>query len=246
MRKNLRAIAIYIMMKERKKLIYVAQPPEGLFYLPQFFSAEQEREILQHVSAQPFEPYDHHGYKANREVVYYGTQGGYNGEDAEARTEPMPEWMLPLRNRFADVVGLNHEELEMGLVARYAVGAGIGWHRDRPQFGPTVLGISFASDAEMRFRRFVGESEEMFKITLQHGSAYIMSGPARSVWQHGMNPVKQLRYSITFRTIKDKKKGAVDPRQVPDQIAARLKTLGVNSGLPAEVQEPAQQLKFAF
>jgi alkylated DNA repair protein (DNA oxidative demethylase) len=222
-------------VKTRKKIVYVKEPPEGLFYLPGFLSPAQEHGLLKHVSEQPFEPYDHHGYKANREVVYFGTQGGYNGLGAEEKAEAMPEWLTPLRERFADVIGLSPEELVMALVARYEVGAGIGWHRDRPQFGPSVLGLSLASDAEMRFRRFVGDNEEMYKIKLERGSAYVIGGPARSVWQHGMNPVKELRYSITFRTLRDKLKDATDARHDPETIAKRLRGL--------RFSEPTGQLK---
>jgi len=32
-------------------------------------------------------------------------------------------------------------------------------------------------------------------------SLYAMSGTARSVWEHSIAPVDELRYSITFRTL---------------------------------------------
>jgi DNA oxidative demethylase len=236
------------MAKERKKIIYVTQPPEGLFYIPKFLSAEEERAILREVEAQPFEPYDHHGYKANREVVYFGT-GDYSGGTTE-RVQ-MPDWMLALRDRFAHVMELRPEEIAMGMTAKYTTGAGIGWHRYRPQFGPTIMGISLESDAEMRFRRYIGDKEELFKINLEHGSAYLMSGPARSVWQHGMNPVKTLRYSITFRTLNDKVRDPIDPRHKPERITQRLAELSIKYATwapepPPENAPAARQLKLAF
>ena len=234
------------MVNKRKKLIYVNEPPEGLFYIPGFFSAEQQQDILKDISTQPFEPYDHHGYKANREVVYFGTQGGYNGVGAEGKAEPMPGWLCPLRDRFAHLLGLSSEELQMALVARYDVGAGIGWHRDRPQFGPSVFGVSLASDAEMRFRRMSDDYEEMFKINLEAGSAYLISGPARSIWQHGMKPVSQIRYSITFRTIRDKRDASDDPRHAPAEITKRLASLGIDFGIAVEQAESQKQLKLAL
>lgn len=214
----------------RKKIVYVTEPPEGLFYIPEFLSTQQEHEILNHVQALPFEPYDHHGYKANREVVYLGIPEGYNARGTTVQTEPMPEWILPLRERFAALLDLRADELAMALVARYAIGAGIGWHRDRPQFGPSVLGLSLGADAEMRFRRFIGDKEEMYKVNLQRRSAYIISGSARSIWQHGMNPVKQLRFSITFRTLRDKQNDMRDFRHSPAEISKRLDLLKVTVG----------------
>lgn len=238
------------MAKERKKLIYVNEAPEGLFYIPEFITVAEEEVILRHVCAQPFEPYDHHGYKANREVVYYGMQGGYNGDGAEEKTEPMPAWLSSLRDRFANLMGLDADELVMALVARYPAGAGIGWHRDRPQFGPTVMGLSLQSDAEMRFRRYLPDSEEMFKIKLERRSVYLISGPSRVIWQHGMIPVKTLRFSITFRTLRDKERDPNDPRHKPIEIARRLDGLQIRycNAQQANIaaDEEPKQLKFAF
>lgn len=230
----------------RKKIIHVVEPPDGLFYIPQFLTAQEEQEILHHVSAQTFEPYDHHGYKANREVIYFGTPGGYGVGGAEIIPEPIPDWLMPLRERYAQLIDLRAEELAMVMAARYDVGAGIGWHRDRPQFGPSVLGLSLASDAEMRFRRFLNDKEEMYKINLERGSAYIIAGPSRSVWQHGMIPVKQLRYSITFRTIRNQQIDLKDRRHAPESIAKRLSDLKLQSCPISTKQDQSTQLTLSL
>jgi alkylated DNA repair dioxygenase AlkB len=33
-------------------------------------------------------------------------------------------------------------------------------------------------------------------------SAYLLRGPVRRDWEHSIPPVEQLRYSVTFRSIK--------------------------------------------
>jgi alkylated DNA repair dioxygenase AlkB len=33
-------------------------------------------------------------------------------------------------------------------------------------------------------------------------SAYLLQGPARTVWEHSIPAVESLRYSITFRTFR--------------------------------------------
>lgn len=208
----------------RRRIIRTSEPPEGLFYIPDFLSVGEEQDLLLQISAEPFKPYDHQGYLAKREIVFYGAGGGYKGRDDD-NTPSIPEWLEPLRSRCANLIGLDSEELAMALVAHYPQGAGIGWHRDAPQFGPTVIGVSFASDADMRFRRFTDEHEHIFRIKLERRSAYLMSGPARSAWQHGMAPVKELRYSITFRTIK-RKNFVEDPRHSPENISQRLANIG--------------------
>jgi alkylated DNA repair dioxygenase AlkB len=96
----------------------------------------------------------------------------------------------------------------------YTTGAGIGWHRDAPAFGPTVVGISLGSEEVMRFRRQVGDHFEMYKQPLERRSIYVLGGSSRSYWQHSLPPAKQLRYSITFRTVKEKYK-APPENQMP-------------------------------
>jgi alkylated DNA repair dioxygenase AlkB len=49
-------------------------------------------------------------------------------------------------------MGREPGELVDPLVTRYPPGAGIGWHRDAPQFGE-VGGISLLTACRMRFRR---------------------------------------------------------------------------------------------
>lgn len=213
-----------------------SEPPEGLFYIPDFLSVEQEQHLLSYISIEAFRPYHYQGYLAKREIVFYGASGGYKGRDDE-NTPSIPEWIEPLRSRCANLLGLDSEELAMALVAHYPEGAGIGWHRDAPQFGPTVFGVSLASDADMRFRRFIGEQEEIFRIKLQQRSAYLISGPARSEWQHGMAPVKALRYSITFRTIRRRNRQIDDARHSPSNIAARLASLGLNADKTADFHQ---------
>jgi len=38
------------------------------------------------------------------------------------------------------------------------------------------------------------------EVSLQPRSAYLMTGAARSAYEHHIPPVRALRYSITFRT----------------------------------------------
>ncbi|HEY9757259.1 MAG TPA: alpha-ketoglutarate-dependent dioxygenase AlkB [Oculatellaceae cyanobacterium] len=204
--------------------------PSGLIYIPNFLSAAQEQECLAAIDELPFEPYLFGDYVAKRLVVQFGA------EEYRARTyggnqklETMPGWLNQLRQRCADFVGLDVEEVAQSLVARYE-DAGIGWHRDAPQFGPTVIGVSLGIPATMRFRRMMKDHEDLFRIELAPRSAYIMSGDARSIWQHSIPVTKGLRYSVTFRTIAaiqpDQSFGVrereIDKRHQTGAIVARL------------------------
>jgi alkylated DNA repair protein (DNA oxidative demethylase) len=108
------------------------------------------------------------------------------------------EW---LRERCARLAGLDPAELAQILFTRYPPGATIGWHRDAPVFG-TVVGVSLLSACRMRFRRTVGGDPIVFERVLERRSAYVLAGSARWAWQHSIPPTKELRYSVTFRTLR--------------------------------------------
>jgi alkylated DNA repair dioxygenase AlkB len=95
------------------------------------------------------------------------------------------------------------EELAEILVQRYPPGATIGWHRDAPAFD-IVVGISLGGSARLRFQRGKGEQRRVFEVALEPRSGYVLSGAARSSWQHSIPATKELRYSITFRTLRRK------------------------------------------
>ncbi len=229
-------------MKRRKTIVKVNRAPEGLFYLPNFLDRQEESAVVEKFAELNFNPYDHHGFTSKREIVHYGGASGYKVSGPEP-TGPMPEWLETLRQRCMGLIDLSTDEVALTLVAHYPSGAGIGWHRDAPQFGLTVIGSSFGSTAVMRFRRFLqGDIEELYRINLAPGSAYIMSGASRSVWQHSLVPVSAARYSITFRTRKEIVTD-VELRQTPEQIKKRLLALGMQFSASIDCEDEPQQLQ---
>ena len=93
------------------------------------------------------------------------------------------------------------------LVSRYPPGAGIGWHRDAPAFGDPVIGVSLLAVCRMRFQRTAGDERRLFELELEPRSAYALSGSARWAWQHSIPAAKELRYSVTFRTLRKRANG---------------------------------------
>jgi alkylated DNA repair protein (DNA oxidative demethylase) len=70
-------------------------------------------------------------------------------------------------------------------------------------FGPVVAGLSLGSACVMRFQRRPADGERrVFELPLERRSAYVLSGAARAAWQRSIPPVPEVRYSITFRTIR--------------------------------------------
>ena len=136
------------------------------------------------------------------EGVHFGWDYRYDSWTISP-TEPIPQWLLPFRLRAADVMRVSMEAIQEVLITRYEPGAGIGWHRDAPMFGPRVLGVSLVGSCRMRFQRTVNGKRQTAEAVLSPRSLYVLTGAARFSWQHAIPPGKEWRYSVTFRTLKD-------------------------------------------
>ena len=162
---------------------------------------EEEKLLLSQIDQLSFSEIRMHGVTAKRRVVHFGWDYGYDSWTIEP-TEPIPDWLTPLRLRAGALMGVSGEAVEEVLVTRYDAGAGIGWHRDAPMFGPMIVGVSLAGTCRMRFQRKVAAERETAETILAPRSSYLLTGAARFLWQHSIPPAKELRYSITFRTLK--------------------------------------------
>ena len=194
-------------MAARYKL--VADPPSGLRYLPDFITEDEEQYLLAKIGELDFKAVVLLGVEAKRTVVPFGFDYAYDFRDVHP-IGALPSWLHDLRDRAANVAQLPGENFDQSLVTRYPAGAGIGWHRDAPKFDSTVLGLSLASEAMLRFRRTIDGATQQYVLRLAARSLYVMSGAARWVWQHSLNPTKALRYSITLRCVRRTAKQAAD------------------------------------
>jgi alkylated DNA repair dioxygenase AlkB len=176
--------------------------PEGFEYRPDWVTAEEEKRLLAHIERLLFVDVRMHGVTAKRKVVHFGWDYGYDSWRISP-TDPIPEWLLPLRTRAAGDMHVPAEAIQEVLVTRYEPGAGIGWHRDAPMFGPIVVGVSLAGSCRMRFQRTAGGTRQAAQAVLSPRSSYLLAGAARFLWQHSIPPTKELRYSITFRTLRE-------------------------------------------
>jgi alkylated DNA repair dioxygenase AlkB len=176
--------------------------PEGFRYRPELISPEEEDALVALVRGLPFREFEFHGYTGKRRVVSFGWHYDFTGHQLR-KAEDIPDFLLTLRRDAAEFAGLGPEQLRHVLVTEYGPGAGIGWHRDKAVFGETV-GVSLLSPCVLRLRRKAGEGKwERANVTAEPRSAYLLSGPARSVWEHSILRVDALRYSITFRNLRE-------------------------------------------
>jgi alkylated DNA repair dioxygenase AlkB len=173
----------------------------GLDYRNDFITAAEEAELLGHLHALDLAPFRFQGWTGNRKTQSFGWR--YDFDDASfTPANPLPDWLLSLRDKAATLAGAAPENFVHVLIARYDPGAGIGWHRDRPVFDQ-VVGISLSSVARLRFRRRTATGFERFALNVEPRSAYLLSGEVRHDWEHSIAPGDQLRFSITFRTLSD-------------------------------------------
>ena len=175
--------------------------PEGFVHRPDFISPDEEAVLVRQLEPLPFVPFQFHGFEGNRRVVSFGWRYDFN-EGGLKRAEPFPDWLRPLAGRAADFAGVAPEAFAHALLTEYAPGAGIGWHRDRPQF-EDVVGVSLLSPCRFRFRLREGNGWKRAAFTAAPRSAYLLRGPSRRAWEHSIPPLATLRYSITFRTFRD-------------------------------------------
>jgi alkylated DNA repair dioxygenase AlkB len=175
--------------------------PPGFRYQPELITPGEERELLEHVRALPFRAFEFQGYVGRRRVVSYGWKYDFTERKLERR-EDIPEFLVGLRQKAARFAGIAPADLQQALVTEYDVGAPIGWHRDKAVFGD-VIGVSLLSAAPFRLRRRVGEKWERVTIMAEPRSVYLLRGPSRTDWEHSIPPVERLRYSVTFRNLRD-------------------------------------------
>lgn len=168
--------------------------------MPGFLSAEEEAGLLARLDALDYESVVMRGQVTRRRTKHFGWLYGYESWRVTPGPPP-PDWLLPLRERAGALAGVPAAELEEILVSRYPPGAGIGWHRDAPMFGPVVVGLSLGAPCVMRLRPGVS-GRTAYELRLEPRSAYVLAGAARASWRHSVPPVAALRHSVTFRTLR--------------------------------------------
>ena len=174
--------------------------PEGFKYESEIIAPAQEQQLLEHIRQLPLKEFEFQGFVGKRRTISFGWRYDFN-ERALRSAEPIPPFLLQLREAAAAFAGLAAEQLQQSLVIEYDAGASIGWHRDKAVFGD-VVGISLLSPCRFRFRRKAGTRWERASLTAEPRSAYLLRGPSRTEWEHSIPAVDALRYSVTFRNLR--------------------------------------------
>jgi DNA oxidative demethylase len=182
--------------------LFAAPLLSGLSYAEALVDEREEAALLAVLAEVEVAPFRFQGWIGKRQTTSFGWR--YDFDDASfAATTPLPGWLLPLRAKAAAFAGLDPDALMQAMVSRYDPGAGIGWHRDRPQF-EHVIGVSLGAAAVLRLRRRTASGFERRSLPIAPRSAYHLAGEARHEWEHSISPIEATRWSITFRSLSDK------------------------------------------
>src|SRR5215212_4901645 len=175
--------------------------PKGFRYRADLITVDEERNLVADIEGLPFKEFDFHGYKGKRRVVSFGWRYDFSARSL-LKANDIPDFLLSLREKAAIFAEVEAKALQHVLVTEYSEGAGIGWHRDKAEFGD-VIGISLVSPCVFRLRRKAGEKWDRVSITAEPRSSYLLRGESRTVWEHSIPGVDALRYSITFRNLRE-------------------------------------------
>lgn len=176
-----------------------AHPP-GFALHPDVLAPGEEAALLAWARTLDLEPYVMHDTPSRRLVLSFGVT--YRLGQRRVEPSPMPDELRALAPRCAALGGVDPAAVAQALVSRYPPGAGIGWHRDRPMYGPTVLGLSLGAPCRLRLREHesTGERRAVVTVEVPPRSLYVLGGPSRSAWEHSIPPVSAERWSVTLRT----------------------------------------------
>ncbi|MBV9215344.1 MAG: alpha-ketoglutarate-dependent dioxygenase AlkB [Acidobacteria bacterium] len=180
--------------------IKAPDPPDGFRYQEDFLTGYEEACLASFIASQPLKEFEFYGYLGKRRVFSFGWR--YDQKEGRVKhSREIPEELIPLRDKVSNFASIAPAHLSHILLTEYTPGTPIGWHRDRPAFDE-VIGISLLSECSFRMRRRTREGWERFTQILRPRSIYMMGGAARRLWEHSIPPVERLRYSITFRTLR--------------------------------------------
>lgn len=177
---------------------------EGLSYVPEFITVDEERALLEVIDQSPWST------DLKRRVQHYGYKYDYKARSVtnDAYLGKLPEWIEPIAKRLHDQ-GIFQTAPDQAIVNEYEPGQGISAHVDCvPCFGGVIASLTLGSSAIMQFQNARNSRKE--ELYLQERSLIILSGAARFDWTHaiparksdvinGFKLERTRRISLTFR-----------------------------------------------
>jgi len=187
---------------------------KGLYYIPDYLTDEEVKEITK-LLKQSNEWKSVGKSIDSRKVIHYGFSYRYDRGGIERVTD-IPAFLKGLINKdrvngyFANTI--MKDEMDQLIVNEYKPGQGIYAHIDHVgYFGDVIVCLNIGSGIAIDFTK----DGQKRSIYVKPKSLYIMSGPARYEWRHGIAATmydvgtkRGTRWSLTYRKVieKDEKK----------------------------------------
>ena len=181
----------------------------GLRYVPAFLTPAEQEDAVRRIDANEGAWLT----SLSRRVQHYGWRYDYAARavTSDMRIGPMPDWLQAMAERLYEDGGFERVP-EQVIINEYEPGQGIAMHADHPGFGDAVAMVSLGDDWAMEFSRVGrdGDDPRTASMTLERGSALVLTGEARSEWRHGIakrrkerdGRERKRRLSLTFRTVR--------------------------------------------
>lgn len=184
--------------------LFSLQPdlPAGFIYEPNFITVEEEKLLVELIQTYPLKNMIFQGFEAKRKVLSFGYDYNF-GSRKLLNADPIPAEFNFIIKKVATYLSVEQSEFAKLLLTQYETGTVINWHRDSPPY-ELIAGISLASDCTFKLRPYDKARQNRAAVksfTVARRSLYIMKNEARYDWEHSITPVKNLRYSITMRTL---------------------------------------------
>jgi len=178
--------------------------PEGFNYYPSFISQDEEQQLLGCIEKSDLRNMRFHQYEAKRKVISYGKGWSFTEQQLK-QGDPIPAAFDFLVEKIATKLSIDKQLIVQFLITQYPVGSVINWHRDAPPFD-TIAGVSLLTDCKFKLRPHDKEKQTRsatINLNVERCSLYTMQGIAKNEWQHSTALNDKIRYSLTFRTLKN-------------------------------------------
>lgn len=179
--------------------------PPGFSYYPEYLTVEEELQLYQEILKIELNTFMFQRFAAKRKVASFGYDYSFDKRSLSKGTD-IPKAFHPLIKAVSVIIRVQIEKIGELLVTEYPVGSVINWHRDAPPFD-IIAGISLQADCIFKLRPYDKTKQgrhSIISVPVKRRSLYVMQDAARSEWEHSTAPVKNVRYSITLRTLKNK------------------------------------------
>jgi alkylated DNA repair dioxygenase AlkB len=178
--------------------------PDGFQYYPDFINETEEEILLEAIAGIELNTFQFQGYEAKRKVASFGYDWSFEKRTL-SKGQDIPPLFNGLLQKVAIYLMLPVKDISELLITEYPAGSVINWHRDAPPFD-VIMGISLLTDCMFKLRPYEKAKQSrkgIISFPVRRRSLYVIKNEARTEWEHSIAPVKEKRYSITLRTVKE-------------------------------------------